>query len=189
MEIRARPRQHRGGVLLGRALLGLAVLVGVGLLALAALGLRPHAVADDTMSSAFPRGTLVLSEGALVEQLGLGDVIVVPASGGDAGWVARRVIEIDDGRVLVRGDVGGGGHPTWWDPELGELQLVVSHVPWLGYPWLLADAGGPLLLGGVLGAVLLGALLGVVLVRRHRARGAVAGGATARRSTTRSTTT
>jgi hypothetical protein len=137
MEITTRPpsRGHRRA---GMALGSVALLLAVGLLVPAMLGLQQRPLADGTFAGPYERGALLFQETVHAPgELQGGDVITFTASAGpEAGSsVTRRVIAVDGALARTRGARRG----TAWRVPLGgdEVERVVFAVPFAGHPQLL----------------------------------------------------
>lgn len=148
-----------GGLLAAAGLLLLAAL-----LSLAAKGVRPLAVAGDSMAPAYHRGDLLLTVPAPAGQVEVGDVVVTRRAA-SLPRVAHRVtaVRAEGGAVSLttRGDANRAADPHPVRVE-GTVRRVQAHLPLLGWPALARASPAGL-------AVLLGAGLlvgGVALLRR-----------------------
>jgi hypothetical protein len=138
MEITTRPPPRgwrRAGVVLG----GMALLIAIGLLVPAALGLRPHPLADDALAGPYQRGSLLYQEAVHGPgELRVGDVITFPAPRGSVAGtsVTRRVVAVDRQVAQTR---GAQPRAKQWRVQLGddEVERVVFAVPFAGLPQLL----------------------------------------------------
>lgn len=131
MEIIATPQRPAWWAPLGRVVVTVALLLAVGLLVPASLGLQRQVVTTDD-GGTYARGWLVLSDRVSVEELAVGDVVVgeVPGARGTPGLAARVVVAHgQDTRVS-----GGALAPGRW--EGARQQRVAFAVPLLGYPVL-----------------------------------------------------
>ena len=140
VEISARPRPrmwHRLAVVFS----ALTILLTIGLLTPATLGLSQGLISDDAMDGSLARGALAFQ--SPVDQAGelvAGDVIsfVAPGAGEDARPVTREILAIDGLEIRTAGR--GGEDP--WTVRVGEIdiQRVAFSVPYAGYPQLLTPA-------------------------------------------------
>jgi signal peptidase len=92
---------RRVGRIVSTALLGLAVLAGLGLVVPALLGLQRYVIVSGSMSGTYDRGALVFDEVVPVRDLRVGDVITYrpPPGAGPTGLVTHRIVAIGtDGR-------------------------------------------------------------------------------------------
>jgi hypothetical protein len=170
MEIKATPSGRGRGHTTVRMLLGLLLLVLVGLLAPAALGLQAHLVADGAMGDAVPRGAVVYGEVVPPEDLEHGDLLIVRTPADDGTWVTRRLVSVHDDGLVTRADTASAVDP-WRVPLDSEPARVSFYVPWLGFPGLV---GGPLVWAMVLLALVAAATVVHRLRRgsKHRSGGA-----------------
>ncbi|QBR93738.1 hypothetical protein [Nocardioides euryhalodurans] len=168
MEITTRPRSHRWRRW-GARLWLVTILMAVGLLVPAALGLSQDPVADDTMAGSLDRGSLVFGRPVrAVEGLAVGDVISFRAPPpGSREMVTRRVVAIDGGQVWTRGDAVLDPDPWVLQGNTAEPVRVVFALPLAGYPQLLM----PWLTWAVVALLLSCAAVAVsVLARRQAGR-------------------
>ena len=139
MEIEARPRSRFWGRL-SLVLASLAVLLAVGLLTPAALGLQQQLVTDDALRGSVMRGALAFQSSVDdAGQVDVGDVVVFlpPGSPADASPVTRRVLRVD-GHDLHTGDDRGAADPWTVQIHQTDVQRIVLAVPFAGYPQLVA---------------------------------------------------
>jgi signal peptidase len=127
-----------------RLAIGLLVLAPVVLLVLlpAVLGLDRYVITDRSMGGSLSRGAVALAREVPPEDLHAGDVITYapPPSQSSQDRVTRRIVSIDDGVAVTRGDARDAVDP--WRLELSEATYarVWLSVPWIGYPFVL-DGG------------------------------------------------
>jgi signal peptidase len=127
---------RRIGRIVSTALLGLAVLAGLGLVVPALLGLQRYVIVSGSMSGTYDRGALVFDEVVPVRDLRVGDVITYrpPPGAGPTGLVTHRIVAIEsDGRFRTKGDANPVADP-WTFRLTGERQArVVAGVPYAGH--------------------------------------------------------
>jgi len=103
------------------------------LLALHAAGFRLVVPLTDSMEPVIPPGSLVLVAPAWLREPGVGDVALFRAAG---VLVLHRVVAVEDGRLVTRGDARGFNDP--WRVERGDvLGAAVLSIPLAGYALLL----------------------------------------------------
>jgi len=141
------------------------------------LGLQRYVVADDAMAGdrdgSIGRGSVALTREVPATDLRVGDVITFrpPAPDGlEPGQsVTRRIVAIDDGVAVTRGDGQGYDDPWTLDVTEDTFPRVVLAVPWIGYPFSgEAGQGGWVVLA--LAAILALLLAALGPWRRHRER-------------------
>jgi signal peptidase I len=138
---------------------GICLLVAVGS---ALFGLRPLVFQSGSMSPTIGTGALALSHEVEASSLHVGQVVSVPT--GDGERVTHRIVGIaHDGAITqleLRGDANKVSDPHTY--RVTKADVVVFHVPWLGYAigWLVGPVG-LFLLG------LYAAFLASVLLRRR----------------------
>lgn len=112
------------------------------------LGLHRYVVADDSMAGdrdgSIARGSVALTRDVPAIDLQVGDVITFrpPVQDGlePGSSVTRRIVAIDDGAALTRGDGQDSDDPWRLDVTEDTYPRVVFAVPWIGYPFS-GDAG------------------------------------------------
>lgn len=161
MEIRTRPARGGRRAWVSRGLLAAALLLAVGVLAPAALGFEQHPVGDDGMAGDYGRGALVLGRAVMPEELAVGDVVAfrAPAGEDEGAWVVRRIAGIRQQRLVTHADTRAGPDPWLLAVDAPDIRVVSRGVPWVGYPWLVADAVGPVPLMLLAAGLAVGGLL------------------------------
>jgi signal peptidase I len=118
-------------------------------LALAAVMLLPgvfgygrHVITGDSMSEAFPRGSLVYEKRVPTRSLKVGDVITYtpPREAGPHGPVTHRIAWVGRGRggapaFRTKGDSNSHADPWRFVLERGTQAKVVLSVPLIGWPF------------------------------------------------------
>ena len=112
------------------------------------LGLQRFVVTDDAMvgpgDGSIDRGSIALTRSVPAEDLEVGDVIAFrpPVDDGvePGASVTRRIVAIEDGVAVTRGDGRDAPDPWRIDVTQDTYPQVVLSVPWIGYPFV-ADAG------------------------------------------------
>jgi hypothetical protein len=107
------------------------------------LGLQRYVVADDSMDGgrdgSIARGSVALTRNVPATDLGVGDVIAFrpPVETGlEPGTsVTRRIVAVEDGAAVTRGDHSDVDDPWRLDVTQDTYPRVVFAVPWLGYPF------------------------------------------------------
>ncbi len=162
---------HRVLVVIGRAALTVGAVLGVGCvlagLAAVCLGLRPVVITSGSMSPAIDTGALVIARSVPAGDIGVGDVVTVPASPGSN--VTHRVVAVThraDGSATLRlrGDANEANDPTVYPVRSAER--TEAAIPYLGR--FVAVVNGPT--GIALGVIALGGLLLHALARTPRGR-------------------
>ena len=158
MEITTRPpsrRWRRLGVALGC----LTLLLAIGLLVPATLGLQQYPLADGAFAGPHDRGALLYQEAVHGPgELRAGDVISFPAPAASTvgGTVTRRVIAMDGAEARTPGDQ----QDAVWRVQVREndVERVVLAVPFAGHPQLLVSWLTWPLIAVLLGLAAVGAL-------------------------------
>ena len=132
------------------------------------LGLDRYVVADSAMQGdadgSISRGSVALTREVPATDLVVGDVITFrpPAqqTRPAGGSVTRRIVSIEDGVALTRGDNMDARDPWRLDVSAETYARVVVAVPWVGQPFSgRAGQGGWVLLVGTTVALLVLALV------------------------------
>lgn len=145
------------------------VVLALGLLVPASLGLSPHAITDPAMGGSMAVGSLAFERPVQhIDELRAGDVISFARPGSDEGPnVTRRVVSVEFASVVTRGDARSQVDSWVLEPRAAELSLTVFALPVLGYPQLAVPwLTWPVVL--LLAAVALAAT--TVVARREAAR-------------------
>jgi signal peptidase len=112
------------------------------------LGLQRYVVADDSMAGdregSIGRGAVALTRDVPATDLRAGDVISfrppVAAGTRSGETVTRRIVSIEGGVAVTRGDHNDQDDPWQLDVTRDTYPRVVTAVPWIGYPFS-GDAG------------------------------------------------
>ena len=107
------------------------------------LGLQRYVVADHAMDGgrdgSITRGSVALTRSVPAADLQVGDVITFrpPVASGlrPGSPVTRRIVAIEDGSALTRGDRSDVDDPWRLDVTQDTYSQVVTAVPWVGYPF------------------------------------------------------
>lgn len=141
------------------------------------LGLHRYVVADDSMAGdrdgSIARGSVALTRDVPATDLEVGDVITFrpPVENGlEAGEsVTRRIVSIESGIALTRGDGHDYDDPWRLDVSQDTYPKVEFAVPWIGYPFSGgAGQGGWVMLALASVVALMLAALGPWRRRRER---------------------
>jgi signal peptidase I len=107
------------------------------------MGLQRYVVADSAMEGdadgSIGRGAVALARDVPATDLVVGDVITFrpPVDDGPSpdGLVTRRIVSIEDGIAVTRGDNQDLSDPWRLDVTSDTYPRVVLAVPWIGYPF------------------------------------------------------
>lgn len=118
-----------GGVLLAMA--ALAAVGGAVLVVLLHIGFSP--VLSPSMSPTFDAGDLVVTRQVATGDIRVGDVVVLPRPDADGERYAHRVVQLDEGNVVVtKGDNNPAADPQKLRITSADVPLVIGHVPSIG---------------------------------------------------------
>jgi hypothetical protein len=156
---------HRAGMALGC----LALLLAIGLLVPAAMGLQQRPLADAAFAGTDDRGALLYEESVIGPgEVRAGDVISFTAPAGPAAGhaVTRRVVAVEGSQARTRGDQ----REEMWRVQLweDEVHRVVFAIPFAGHPQLLIPWLTWPLIAVLLGLIALGALVSRGRAGSHR---------------------
>jgi len=133
------------------------------------MGLHRYVVADDAMTGdrdgSLGRGAVALTRDVPATDLEEGDVIAfrppVDEGGPASESVTRRIVSIQDGLAVTRGDHHDYDDPWQLDVTEDTYPKVVAAVPWIGYPFSgEAGQGGWVVLTTAAGMMLFFAAVG-----------------------------
>lgn len=145
-------RSGRLGRLLVNLLCTATMLLAVAFLVPTAFGLQRYVINGSSMSGSIELGSVVFAEVVPVSELEVGDVITYmpPPESGVDHLVTHRIVSIDDGTFVTKGDANPQADPWKFRLDQPEQARVTYDVPYVGWVFLtLQDRNLRMLLIGV----------------------------------------
>lgn len=165
-------RSGRLGRLLVNVFCTLTTLLGVAFLVPTAMGLERYVINGSSMSGSIELGSVVFAEVVPVSELQVGDVITYmpPPESGIDHLVTHRIISIDQGAFVTKGDANAQADPWKFRLDQPEQARVEYDVPYVGWVFLtLQDRNLRMLLIGLpAGIIALVSLVQLVGALRRR---------------------
>ena len=129
-------RSGRLGRFLVNALCTVTMLVAVAFIIPTAFGLERYVINGSSMSGSIELGSVVFAEVVPVSELEVGDVITYmpPPETGIDHLVTHRIVSIDDGTFVTKGDANAQADPWKFrldQPEQARVKYDVPYVGWL----------------------------------------------------------